>query len=114
MRILVCGGRNYNDYEQMREVLFQNVYPGDTIIHGDARGADKLSEEVAQPYVTFERYPANWSEYGKSAGYVRNKLMLEQGKPDLVIAFPGGKGTANMVELATKANIPVRYINGHN
>jgi len=105
-RILICGGRDFNNYELMQEVLFQHVYPGDVIIHGDARGADRLSEKVAQPYVVFERYPAQW-ETGRGAGVRRNQQMLDEGKPDLVIAFPGGKGTLDMVTRARKAGIKV-------
>jgi len=55
-------------------------------------------------------FPADWGKYSKSAGYIRNKQMLAEGKPDLVVAFPGGKGTANMVKLAKLANIPIHTI----
>ncbi len=113
MRILVCGDRNFNDYEIMQEVMFQNFYPGDILIHGDARGADRLAERTAQPYVVVERYPADWEKYGKAAGSIRNKQMLDEGKPDLVIAFlaPNSKGTRNMIEQATKAGVEVKVIN---
>lgn len=107
-RILVCGGRDYDDYHRMAEVFVDHVYPGDVIIHGDARGADRLSERVAQPdWVTFERYPADWEKYGKAAGPIRNQQMLDEGRPDYVLAFPGGKGTRDMVERAKKAGIKV-------
>ena len=55
-------------------------------------------------------YPADWDTHGRGAGPIRNKQMLEEGKPDLVIAFPGGKGTANMIGQAKEAGIPVREI----
>lgn len=97
----------------MKEVLFQNIYPGDVLIHGDAKGADRLSEEMVEPsHVTVERYPADWDKYGKGAGPIRNKQMLDEGKPDLVIAFlaPNSRGTKNMIEQATKAGVPVKVI----
>ena len=47
----------------------------------------------------------DWKKYGKKAGPLRNQQMLEEGKPDLVVAFPGGNGTADMVRRAKKANI---------
>jgi hypothetical protein len=55
-------------------------------------------------------FPANWKQYGKSAGYRRNTQMLEEGKPDIVIAFPGGRGTEMMCEIAETAGITVRRV----
>ena len=52
-------------------------------------------------------FPANWQKPGKAAGPIRNRQMIEQGKPDIVIAFPGGRGTANMVLQSMHAGIPV-------
>jgi predicted Rossmann-fold nucleotide-binding protein len=52
-------------------------------------------------------FPANWPKHGKGAGFIRNQQMLNEGKPDLMIAFPGGKGTADMIEKAIKAGIKV-------
>lgn len=63
--------------------------------------------ERTLPYMTF---PANWDRFGKAAGPIRNKWMLEYGQPDLVVAFPGGKGTAHMVKIATEAGVAVRII----
>jgi hypothetical protein len=78
-----------------------------TIISGGATGADTVGIDWAVVnWCRFEEYPADWSQ-GKNAGPIRNAVMLEEGKPDLVIAFPGGKGTANMVKLATEANVEV-------
>ncbi len=54
--------------------------------------------------------PAEWSKYGRRAGPIRNKQMLDVGKPHLVVAFPGGAGTANMVKQAKAAGVPI--ING--
>ena len=55
-------------------------------------------------------YPANWKKHGRAAGPIRNKQMLEEAKPDLVIAFPGGAGTANMVKQAREAGVKVEII----
>lgn len=119
MRILVCGGRDYADKKKVYYTLdnltgcYKNrpyVLPKkDTvIIHGAASGADILADSWAVTnWVKFEEYPANWGRYHKRAGYIRNKRMLEEGKPDIVVAFPGGKGTSNMVKLAQDAGIPV-------
>jgi hypothetical protein len=123
MKILVCGGRDYNNYSKVNEILsliceennlktepdsFGNYLYTPTIIHGAAKGADSLADQWAVAnWTKLEVYPAKWSKWGKSAGYTRNKQMLEEGKPDLVVAFPGGKGTAMMVKLAKEAGVKV-------
>lgn len=109
MRVLVCGGRDYWDKATIRKELAE-VKPT-SVIHGAARGADTLAGEVAEAMgVPVEEYPARWNDYGKAAGPIRNQAMLERGKPDLVLAFPGGNGTADMVQRARKAGVPVRVV----
>lgn len=109
-RVLVCGGRDYND----RRYVFSEMdftmreYGMTTLIEGGAKGADSLAREWAKERgLTIETYEADWDTYGKQAGYFRNRRMLVEGKPDLVIAFPGGKGTKMMVNIAKNANVPV-------
>lgn len=83
-----------------------------TVIEGDARGADRLAGEWAeeqgeQPL----RFPADWEKYGRAAGPIRNQQMLDEGRPDLVLAFSRditkSKGTKDMVTRAHKAGLPV-------
>ena len=115
MRVLVCGGREVSDSAYVwRELdVFHAKLEFTVVIEGDARGADRLAGAWARARgIETLTYPADWSRYGKRAGYVRNTVMLQEGKPDLVIAFPGGKGTANMVHQANTASVPVRLING--
>ena len=111
MKILVCGGRDYNNWKEVKQSLdkLHFDYDGEVeIIEGGARGADYLAkmwaQEVVVPYKTFR---ADWGTYGKKAGYIRNHQMLQEGKPDIVVAFPGGKGTAMMVDIAKRAKVPV-------
>ena len=81
------------------------------IIHGDANGADRLASQWAVDNgLKVEPYPADWAKQGRAAGPIRNKRMLEEGKPDLVVAFPGGRGTANMTKQAGEAGVPVMVI----
>lgn len=106
MRVLVCGGRYYNDYTRLSNTL--RDYDIDVLIHGAASGADSLADFYGKnDNLIIQRYPADWKKYGRSAGYKRNAQMLEEGKPDLVIAFPGGKGTAMMIDIARKAGVEV-------
>lgn len=122
MRVLVCGGRDFSDRELFNETLdkINKETPIVEIIHGGARGADTmswgwvLSRNGGNPGPDQKGcwvFHADWNKHGKSAGYIRNKEMLEKGKPDLVIAFPGGRGTANMVKLAKEVGTPVIEVN---
>jgi hypothetical protein len=99
-------------YTPVEEVL--NQLEITRIIEGGAKGVDRNAKAYAmQKGIPFEEYPANWDKYGKAAGPIRNKQMLDEGQPDLVIAFlaPNSKGTKNMIEQATKAGVPVKVIN---
>lgn len=109
MRILVCGGRDFTDYSKlcnvMDEMNLDELQPI-VIIAGEARGADTLAKRYAEECDWgYEGYPADWDKYGSRAGYVRNKQMLTEGRPELVVAFPGGKGTEMMVKLSKEAGV---------
>lgn len=114
MKILVCGGRDYSDEGAVARVLDEyerGAAEPPTLIHGAARGADTIAAVYAECRGwPIERYPADWAKYGTAAGPIRNRQMLDQGKPDLVIAFPGGRGTADMIRRAEKAGVPVRRV----
>lgn len=111
MRVLVCGGRDYSDWGRVQVVLNKlheaNII--DVVIEGGARGADRMAREWARLVAgaDVETYEAEWVHFGKMAGGIRNQRMLDEGKPDVVIAFPGGRGTANMVRQARKAGVEV-------
>ncbi|MDE1822352.1 MAG: DUF2493 domain-containing protein [Euryarchaeota archaeon] len=109
MRLLVCGSRDWADGEIILTELaaLQGV---DVVIEGEAPGADtfarKAAEQMGIPVLPF---PADWGSHGRAAGPIRNQQMLDEGKPDLVLAFTDGlntsRGTADMVARARKAGI---------
>lgn len=110
MRLLICGGRDYRDSVTLYKILdnFHHQNFIDVIIEGDAPGADRMAGYWAKKNkIDLLLFPAEWEKYGKRAGYLRNQRMLDEGKPDLVMAFPGGTGTAMMTKLATEAGIEV-------
>lgn len=120
MRVLVCGSRHFNSYWKFihemdlisEEKDFDNNQPI-TIISGEARGADTLAKRYAEECGwNYEGYPADWNTYGKRAGPIRNRQMLVEGKPDLVVAFlsPDSRGTKNMIEQAKKAGIETMVV----
>lgn len=113
MRVLVCGGRDYSNRVHLFEILDRehSKTPFSVLIQGGARGADQLAREWASfaDEIHVETYNADWSA-GPSAGPERNQRMLDEGKPERVIAFPGGRGTADMVQRAYAAGLPVHEI----
>jgi hypothetical protein len=111
MRVLVCGGRDFEDRNALFSVLDQMAEQIERIICGGARGADGLAYTWAcRNDKSPEVYMADWERYGRRGGPIRNQRMIDEGKPDMVIAFPGGRGTADMVRRARAAGVPVREI----
>lgn len=109
-RVLVCGGRDYHDAQRIYAVLkkYHEEAGIDVLIEGGARGADSLARHWAREHgIDGPTYYADWAAHGSFAGPIRNKLMLEDGQPDVVIAFPGGSGTRDMVRKARKAGVEV-------
>lgn len=116
MRVLVCGGRNYADRDFLTRYM-DNLHERVCITHvinGGARGADMLARNWAIIRdVDALTYPADWKEHGRAAGPIRNQKMLEEGKPDLVLAFPGGRGRRDHVRHALPSSSPPNSARWH-
>lgn len=110
LKIIVCGGRRYSDANFAHRYLdgLDERQGPLTIITGSKKGADGLACDWAawrlRPLLVIE---ADWDSYGKQAGPIRNRLMVTSQRPDAVIAFPGGKGTSNMIKTALELGVPV-------
>lgn len=113
VKVLICGGRDYGDWRAFRREMlhFERDYgPFDTVIHGGAKGADWLAHLWAEMPIGARKeiiFVADWDAYGLAAGPIRNQRMIDEGVPDLVIAFPGGRGTADMIRRSRKDGIRV-------
>ena len=112
MKVLICGDREWEDYWAIYDVI-SRLDRSSIIIHGAARGADTIAGTIAKKlgFKEVVAVPAEWKVYGKAAGPIRNKKMLEL-EPDLVIAFhnniENSKGTKNMKEIAEKKGVEVQ------
>lgn len=111
--VLACGGRNVAN----RDAVFATLdavhffQPVTLLLHGAARGADTLASEWAAARGVPQRaFPADWAAHGRGAGPRRNDEMLREGRPDLVVAFPGGAGTGDMVARAQMTGVRVLRI----
>lgn len=117
-RLLVCGGRTYADADKVHSVLnsyFETHAYKMILIEGGAEGADRLARNWANklgvPVATVEAQWAWWATFGerKRAGPARN-LAMTYLEPHECVAFPGGRGTKSMVELAVEAGIVVELV----
>lgn len=107
MRVIVCGSRRWTDRAKITSRL-ADLPPSSTIVHGAARGADKIAHQEAQKLgLRVESHPAR--RYGHPLA--RNRAMAELGA-DLCIAFWDGSssGTRHMMDCARLAQIPVEIV----
>lgn len=109
-RIIVCGGRNYRNASRVAAVMARaKLKLGlSAIIQGGADGADRLAAEWGWDNgVSVATFNADWKTHKKAAGPIRNARMIKEGGAEIVIAFPGGAGTADMVKQAESAGLRV-------
>ena len=115
-RVLVCGGRNYDDRKFMYDKLDAILAMGgiDVLIQGGTSGADEMAADWALlKSVPLLTYFPHWKLHGNAAGPIRNAKMIAHGKPTHVMAFEGGRGTADMVKKSKAANVHVfEYLAG--
>lgn len=107
MKLIIAGSRNFTDYGFLCKQVDWYIQDKDitAIISGGANGADSLGEKYSkEKNIPFELFAAEWDKYGKSAGYIRNQDMAENG--DYLIVFWDGisKGTKNMIDIAQKSD----------
>ncbi len=112
LTVLVTGGRGYNNYKIVSDNL-ERLEKDHTlfVVQGGARGADTLALMWCESHGVFgATVHAKWDIYGKAAGTIRNQHMLDAYKPDLILAFPGGKGTEDMISRAERAGVKVERV----
>lgn len=113
---IICGGRDFHEQRMAWRVLdhIRDAAAIDFVVTGGAKGADDIAAAWAKHRGingAVERVTAQeWKERGRAAGPIRNRRMLHKYAPDLVVAFPGHAGTADMVKQAKKANVMVAIV----
>lgn len=102
MQVVVCGSRTYTNKDLVYELL--DVCQPTEIVHGGSKGADTIAQQYADDHdIECTVFRAEWDVYGRGAGPVRNKKMLEYSNPDcVVLAFGSSAGTSNTLALARK------------
>ena len=109
MRILVTGSRDWTDEQRIFEaLLLYSGGRGTILVHGACpTGADAIADRIASDWPwEIERYPADWNKYGKRAGFIRNKEMVDLGA-DICLAFikNNSKGASMTATIAERAGI---------
>lgn len=113
MKVIIAGSRELNDFLLVQEAVHASTFKITEVVSGTARGVDKQGEAWASLHdIPIKRFPANWKQYGRGAGHIRNAEMAEYA--DALIAVWDGKspGTKNMIELARKHNLKVFIYEG--
>lgn len=122
--IIVTGGREYWDRTTVNNILHTVIETARSwnkdrrvmVYYGDATGTDEIANEyvllrmVYDKRISYQKHFADWTRYGRAAGPIRNAVMFAAARPDIVVAFPGGTGTANMVSIARKTT-PIMVVN---
>lgn len=114
MRYAIIGSRGFNDYNMLKRYcscFMERNKSSPTIISGGASGADSLGKQYAfENNYSYVEYLPDWNKHGKSAGYIRNKLIINDS--DFVIAFWDGvsKGTKHSIDLAKEKKLPTLIV----
>ena len=105
MIVAVTGGRDFQHSHVVYNAMVELCRDATLLVHGGARGVDTFAAEAAASLgIPTLEFQADWDTHGRAAGPLRNQRMVDFG-PDLLIAFPGGRGTADMVRRCAKAGI---------
>ena len=110
MKVAIVGSRNFRELDKVRAYV-RSLPPGTTIVTGGARGVDNVAETTAKIFgYPVEVFLPDWNKHGKSAGFVRNNLIVCAA--DRVVAFWDGesKGTKHSIKLAEQFKKPLEII----
>ena len=115
MKIIVAGGRDFSDYELLKEKLDELIGENKEdleIVSGMARGADTLGVQYANERgYKIKKFPAQWDKYGKSAGYKRNEEMAKYSDTSVCFWDGNSKGTKHMIDLSNKYGLKTFVVN---
>lgn len=108
MKVIIAGSRTITDYNIVLDAVLESsayIFPITEIVSGCARGVDLLGEKYAKlNNLSIKKFPANWNEYGKLAGPIRNRQMAEYADSLIAIWDGKSKGTKNMIDTMKMLN----------
>ena len=108
MKTIIAGSRTATDYRMLLEALVECGWSVTEVVSGTARGADQLGEQFANEFnLPLHQYPADWAQYGKRAGYVRNAEMAQNAEALIALWDGKSKGTRDMINRALDQDLAV-------
>lgn len=112
--LAIIGSRSFNDWLLCLTIADEIVseYPTiDTIVSGGAKGADKLGHKFSRyKRFKYKEFLPNWDKYGKSAGMIRNRTIIDNSDYALIFWDGLSKGTKNSIDLVINKKIPYRIV----
>lgn len=103
MKIAVVGSRSFDDFDRMNFIL--NRYKIDVIISGGAIGADSLARKYALDHkISIAEFLPEWKRFGKQAGFIRNKLIVNACEGLIAFWDDESRGTKHSIDLARSQN----------
>lgn len=107
-KVIVAGSRSITDYKSVKRIIECSPLEMIEVVSGTAKGVDSLGERYAQDNeLPIQRFPADWDQYGKGAGHIRNGEMAKYATALLSIWDGESPGTANMVEQMKRLKKPI-------
>lgn len=112
MKTIIAGSRNINDYNLLLEAVNKSNFNITCIISGGAKGVDSLGERYSIEHkLPLGIFNAKWEKYGKNAGYLRNKEMVENADALIAIWDGKSKGTKHMIDIAKERELDTYVLN---
>lgn len=114
-KLIVAGGREFSDYNLMREAIAEFIKEHKItkleIVSGGARGADSMGEEYAEYYGHSKHIiPADWNTHGKAGGYIRNMEMANYADGCIIFWDEASKGSKHMIDIAKGKDMPLKIV----
>ena len=113
MKVVICGSRRFNDADAdaaVAEAVERSRYEVTTVVSGVAPGIDRAGERWAESRgIQADRYPADWDRYGRAAGPIRNKQMVDVADAVIAVMWMGieSRGTASTIGFTRQAGKPL-------
>ena len=108
MRVIIAGSRGINHYAKVCDAVKRSTFPISRVLSGMAGGVDSLAVRYASENgLPCDRFPAEWSKWGRRAGYLRNTQMAQHAAALIAVWDGRSPGTKRMIEVAKARGLPV-------
>jgi hypothetical protein len=108
MKVIIAGSRGITSYSVVEAAVAASGFPVTEVVSGGARGVDELGEWYAtQRGFPIKRFPANWGQFGRAAGPVRNETMAKYADALVAVWDGESRGTADMINKAKLRNLKI-------